>query len=246
MHKFYILGIHLFWKLPKMLEAIELSKKINDLPVIYKLNLKVNPGEIFSLLGSTGAGKTCLINLFMGFIKPDSGKTLVNGLDVAKYPDATKEHIMFIPPNPVFFTALSAIENLEFICSQYNISCSQQKLIECLEIAEISPKYIHDPLATYTLFGKKKLALALAIAKNAKVLLLDEPGSKLNNQEGRDFYNLISRLKPLKFASLITSRNPFLCTDISTHIGVLQKGAGIELLDENEGEIQFLEKLYGQ
>lgn len=225
-----------------MLEAIDLSKKYNKHPVINKLNLKVNPGELFCLLGSRGSGKTTLINLFLGFIEPDSGKVLVNGNEVKQDPHAIKELITFIPANPIFFPALSGIDNLEFICSQYNISFSHQMLIESLDLAGISMKSMHIPVASYSLINQKKLAIALAIAKKSKVLLIDEPGFNLSDREGKEFCNLISSLKSLNLASLITSRDTLWCTDSLTHTGILDNGQIIDSANENDEKMRPIEK----
>ena len=73
-----------------MLEAINLSKSYNGAPALKNLNLRVDSGEIFCLLGQNGAGKTTTINLFLGFIEPTSGEAKVDSLSVKAEPLETK------------------------------------------------------------------------------------------------------------------------------------------------------------
>lgn len=73
-----------------MLEAIDLTKSYNGTPALKGLNLKVEPGEIFCLLGQNGAGKTTTINLFLGFTQPTSGEAKIAGISVKEKPLETK------------------------------------------------------------------------------------------------------------------------------------------------------------
>ena len=66
-----------------LLQAIELSKQYNDVYALRNLNLSINKGEIYCLLGQNGAGKTTTINLMLGFVKPSAGKILFNNIDLA-------------------------------------------------------------------------------------------------------------------------------------------------------------------
>jgi ABC-2 type transport system ATP-binding protein len=71
-----------------MLEAIKLTKRYNGAAALDSLDLKIEPGEVFCLLGANGAGKTTTINLFLNFIEPTSGAAMIKGLDVTKEPEA--------------------------------------------------------------------------------------------------------------------------------------------------------------
>ena len=80
-----------------MLEAIKLSKSYNGATALDSLDFKIEPGEVFCLLGANGAGKTTTINLFLNFIEPTSGAAMIKGLDVTKEPLETKRYIAYIP-----------------------------------------------------------------------------------------------------------------------------------------------------
>lgn len=80
-----------------MLEAINLSKSYKGTTPLDSLNLRIEPGEVFCLLGANGAGKTTTINLFLNFISPTSGTATIKGLDVTREPLETKKYIAYIP-----------------------------------------------------------------------------------------------------------------------------------------------------
>jgi len=97
-----------------MLQATDLTKRYGDHLALNALNLNVEPGEIFCLLGGNGAGKTTTINLFLNFIQPTSGQIRVNGIDVVAQPLEAKRHIAYIPETVMLYGSLSGIENLEY------------------------------------------------------------------------------------------------------------------------------------
>src|SRR6266542_2045686 len=97
-----------------MLEAIKLSKSYNGATALDSLDLKIEPGEVFCLLGANGAGKTTTINLFLYFIDPTSGTARIIGLDVTKEPLETKRYIAYIPEQATLYKNLSVLENLGY------------------------------------------------------------------------------------------------------------------------------------
>src|ERR1044072_655156 len=97
-----------------MLEAINLSKSYNGAMALDALNLKIEPGEIFCLLGANGAGKTTTINLFLNFIPPTSGAAKIAGLDVVTHALETKKHLAYIPEQVMLYRNLTGVENLEY------------------------------------------------------------------------------------------------------------------------------------
>ena len=80
-----------------MLEAKGLTKLYGSHKALDALDLLVEPGQVFCLLGANGAGKTTTINLFLNFIEASSGQAFINGLDVAQKPLETKKHLACIP-----------------------------------------------------------------------------------------------------------------------------------------------------
>ena len=97
-----------------MLEAVELTKNYNGNAALDSLDLSVEGGDVYCLLGANGAGKTTTINLFLNFIEPSSGKALIKGLDVTEQPLETKKFLAYIPEQVNLYGNLSGLENLEY------------------------------------------------------------------------------------------------------------------------------------
>ena len=98
-----------------LIEARNLSKRYeNGVLALDALNLKVNAGEIYCLLGANGAGKTTAINLFLDFIEPSSGKALLNDIDVARNPLEAKKYVAYVSENVMLYGNFTARQNLDF------------------------------------------------------------------------------------------------------------------------------------
>ncbi len=97
-----------------MLEAINLTKTYGNYDALQNLNLTVNPGDIYCLLGANGAGKTTTINLFLNFITPTSGTAKVCGVDVTEQPLETKRFLAYIPEQVMLYGNLTSLENLKY------------------------------------------------------------------------------------------------------------------------------------
>src|SRR5688572_16793263 len=97
-----------------MLETIGLTKRYNTTVALDDLTLRVDPGDVFCLLGANGAGKTTTINLFLNFIPPTSGTATINGLDVTAHSLETKKFVAYISETVMLYKNLSGLENLEY------------------------------------------------------------------------------------------------------------------------------------
>lgn len=97
-----------------MLEAISLTKTYGERTALHALNLTIQTGEIFCLLGQNGAGKTTTINLFLGFTQATSGVAKINGVQVLPNDNTTKKFVAYIPEVVMLYGNLSGVENLDF------------------------------------------------------------------------------------------------------------------------------------
>jgi ABC-2 type transport system ATP-binding protein len=95
-------------------KSYHLTKNYNGATALDDLNLNIEAGEVFCLLGANGAGKTTTINLFLNFIQPDGGKALIKGFDVTENSLETKKYLAYIPEQVNLYKNLSGLENLEY------------------------------------------------------------------------------------------------------------------------------------
>ncbi len=133
-------------------------------PALDNLNLTVKPGEIFCLLGQNGAGKTTTINLFLGFLKPTSGRATVNGMDVAEHPQETKKFLAYLPETVMLYPNLTGLENLRFFSSLAGFRYDDTELVQCLTLAGLQTDAHRNRVVAYSKGMRQKVGIAIALA----------------------------------------------------------------------------------
>lgn len=227
-----------------MLQTRNLTKKYNGTTALNNLNLSVEKGEIFCLLGANGAGKTTTINLLMNFIKPTSGEALIDGLDVTKHPRETKKYLAYIPENLVLYNELTGLENLEYFLGLAKLKYSKDDLEAYLHEAGLQSEAFNKRIKTYSKGMRQKIGVALALAKNATVLLLDEPTSGLDPKASNEFSELLIRLSKHNVATLMATHDLFRAKETGTKIGIMKAGDLVEQVSAESVTHSELEKLY--
>ena len=227
-----------------MLEAAGLSKSFDKHEALKDLNLKVEPGEIFCLLGANGAGKTTTINLFMDFIQPTSGVVKINGLDVTQQTKATKKHVAYIPENLNLYGNLTGLENLQFFAGLGGTSPDKATAGQLLMEAGLQKEAITRRVSKYSKGMRQKVGIAIAKAKNAENLLLDEPTSGLDPEASNDFAGLLSNMRQHGVAILMATHDLFRAKESGTHIGIMKSGELVHSLKSADISLNELEKLY--
>jgi ABC-2 type transport system ATP-binding protein len=228
-----------------MLEATNLSKIYNGNTALGSLNLRIEGGEIYCLLGANGAGKTTTINLFLNFIEPTSGIAKINGLDVTKNSLETKKFIAYIPEQVNLYKNLSGLENLEYFTSLAGrTNYSKDDLRGFLSESGLQHEAIDKRISTYSKGMRQKVGIALAVAKKAGVLLLDEPTSGLDPSASNEFSELLTKLSKQGVAILMATHDLFRAKETGTRIGIMKQGKLVAELNTNEIEHSNLEKIY--
>ncbi|MBC8044012.1 MAG: ABC transporter ATP-binding protein [Rhizobacter sp.] len=227
-----------------MLEAIDLTKMYNGAVALQPLNLRINAGEIFCLLGSNGAGKTTTINLFLGFTAPSGGTAKIGGLDVVAHPVATKKFIAYIPETVMLYKNLTGLENLEYFSSLSGHDYSPPQLTSFLQQTGLTEADAMKRIGTYSKGMRQKVGIAIAMAKDAKALLLDEPTSGLDPKAAFEFSELLKSLCAKGVAILMATHDLFRAKEISTAIGVMKQGRLVAQVRSDELGHTDLEKLY--
>jgi ABC-2 type transport system ATP-binding protein len=228
-----------------MLEAISLSKQYGNHRALDDLNLRIDPGEVFCLLGANGAGKTTTINLFLNFIPASSGAAKVNGLDVAQAPLESKKHLAYIPETVMLYKNLTGLENLEYFASLSGQSqYSEADLRSFLKEAGLEPEAADRRVGGYSKGMRQKVGIAIALAKKAKALLLDEPTSGLDPKASNEFSELLKRLSGRGVAILMATHDLFRAKESGTRVGIMKHGKLVETLATGEIGHADLEQLY--
>ena len=229
-----------------MLRAENLTKRYGDFTALHPLNLTVNPGDIYCLLGANGAGKSTTINLFLDFIAPSGGAAFVNGLNTQTQGDATKQYLAYIPENLMLYPDLTGLENLAFFCGLAGKKLSNNDLRALLREAGLQADFADRRVAAYSKGMRQKVGIALAVAKEAKALLLDEPTSGLDPKASNEFSELLRRLRERGVATLMATHDLFRARDTGTHIGIMREGRLLESFEAGRVTYNELEELYLQ
>lgn len=207
-----------------MIKTNNLTKKYGEHSALDHLNLSVNEGEIYCLLGANGAGKTTTINLLLGFTQPTSGSAFINELNVQENLKKTKEFLAYIPENLMLYPSLTAVENLDYFSGIAGKKLSSPQLRDFLAEAGLQKEAFDKRISAFSKGMRQKVGIAIALAKEAKVLLLDEPTSGLDPKASNEFGILLQKLKSKGVATLMATHDLFRAKEVGTHVGIMKDG----------------------
>ena len=228
-----------------MLEAIGLKKTYGTYEALKGLDLRINAGDIYCLLGANGAGKTTTINLFLNFIDPSGGKATVNGIDVVAQPLETKRYLAYIPETVMLYGTLSGLENLSYFAKLGgHAEYSEADLRAFLKRVGLQDGAADKPVAAYSKGMRQKVGVAIALAKQAKALLLDEPTSGLDPKASNEFSALLKQLQDEGAAILMATHDLFRAKETGTRIGIMREGCLMRELSTAEVSHADVERIY--
>lgn len=209
------------------MEAIQtnkLTKKYRDLLAVDQLNLTVQRGELFSLLGVNGAGKTTTIKMLACLTKPSSGDALLGGASIVKNTAQVKEKIGISPQETAIAPNLTVKENLEFMCGIHGLSGQkkQQKTRELSKQFDFS-EILKKKAGKLSGGWQRRLSIAMALAGEPEILFLDEPTLGLDVLARSDLWELICSLKQ-KMTIILTTHYMEEAEALSDHVGIMRSG----------------------
>jgi len=229
-----------------MIQAIDLTKRYEDgLLALDHLNLDIQPGQIYALLGANGAGKTTTINLFFNFIEPTSGTAKISGIDCTKNPLDAKKHAAYVSENVMLYGNFTARQNLDFftkLAGRKDLKKEDYHMV--MREVGLPERAFEQRVKTFSKGMRQKLGIAIAILKQAAALLLDEPTSGLDPKAAADFIDLLLKLKGEGKAMLISTHDIFRAKEIADRVGIMKEGILISEKTKEDLEHEDLEKLY--
>jgi ABC-2 type transport system ATP-binding protein len=226
------------------LKAESLSKKYNGTIALNNLNLSIDKGEVFCLLGQNGAGKTTTINLFLGFMEATSGRASINGITVSANGVDTKRFVAYIPEVVQLYGNLNGVENLDFFSRLAGFRYSKEDLRSYLNKAGLQTDAHLKRLSAYSKGMRQKVGIAIALAKNADVILMDEPTSGLDPKATAEFTNICRELAAEGKTILMATHDIFNAVNVGTRIGIMKQGALVHTLHTSEITANELQQLY--
>ena len=221
------------WTDPKAVPYIRIenvTKKFGEFVAVNNVSLNIYRGELFSLLGGSGCGKTTLLRMLAGFENPTSGKIYIDGVDMAGIPPYDR------PTNMMFqsyalFPHMTVEQNVAFGLKQdkYPESEINQRVSQMLEMVQLTPFAKRKP---HQLSGgqRQRVALARSLVKQPKLLLLDEPLGALDKKlrEATQF-ELMNIQDRLGITFIVVTHDQEEAMTLSTRIGVMNAGQIVQI-----------------
>ena len=179
-----------------VIEVDHLAKRFGTLLAVDDISFSVEEGELFGFLGPNGAGKTTAISMLCTLLRPTSGKASINGFDSIREQSLVRQSIGLVFQDPSLDLQLTALENLKFHASIYNIAASvrDQRIKQMLEVVELWERR-NDIVKTFSGGMKRRLELARGLLHYPKVLFLDEPTLGLDPQTRNRLWEFILELR---------------------------------------------------
>lgn len=207
----------------KILKVRNVAKAFDGREMIHGMNLSVERGMIYGLLGVNGAGKTTTFKMITGLLRPDSGEIIFSGTSVSGQDKEFLREMGILIETPVFYEHLSARENLE-LHLQY-MGCGVDKIEEVLNRVGLQNTG-RQPVSKFSLGMRQRLAIARAISHEPKLLVLDEPVNGLDPVGIRQMRELfLSLARESGMALLISGHILSEIEHVADRVGVLADGS---------------------
>ena len=229
----------------KIVELLGVSKHYSGQVILDKLDLNIEKGDIYGLIGRNGSGKTTLIRLITGLINPKEGQIKLFGIDnKSKEIYLTQNRISAIVESPSLYLSMTGYENMVLqakLAGKDNSKIEELlKLVRLYSIAN-SGKKVKD----YSLGMRQRLAIAVALINEPELLIMDEPANGLDPEGIREIRDIINNLHQKGITLLISSHLLDELSKVATKFGILNQGKIIkeirpEELENKENPLQVL------
>jgi len=222
------------------IETENLTKRYKEKTAVDGVNLKINQGELFALLGTNGAGKTTTIKMLSTLILPTEGKIKINGMDIVDDRQKIREMLNMSPQETAIAPNLSVKENLEFMAGVYRIPNKREKINELIKMFKLD-EVLNQKAKTLSGGWQRKVSVAISLINEPKILFLDEPTLGLDVIARKELWEIVEGLKG-KITIILTTHYMEEAESLSDRIGIMAKGSlkalgtAVELIERSGAE----------
>ena len=195
--------------------------------VLNGISIEIEEGEIFGLLGPSGAGKTTLIRILVGLLPPSCGMITVMGKEPSKYDSDVYASFGMVLDNDGLYDRLSCYDNLDLYARIYSIRNRRNKIYKLLEEVELSEES-KKSVSALSKGMRQRLSFARAILDSPKIVFLAEPTSGLDPATTLKIHSLMRRLKEEGTTFFLTTHNMAEAQQMCGHIALLHEGRIVE------------------
>jgi ABC-2 type transport system ATP-binding protein len=218
-----------------MIELCHLTKKFGDLTAVSDLSLKVARGRFFAILGPNAAGKTTLLRILAGLLKPTSGVARVAGFDIQTDPLEARRRLAYVPDFPFLYDKLTSWEFFRFSGQIFQMSAAR---IEA-SAHELIPRFNLEPFANKPIEGlshgtRQRVAIVSALLHDPEVLVIDEPMVGLDPQHTRVVKDVLKERTRQGSTVLLSTHQLGVAEEMADEIGIMHQGrlVAVGALDE--------------
>lgn len=201
-----------------VLEIKNLTKRYGPITALDNLNLTIEPGNIYGLLGPNGSGKTTTLGIILGILKADSGS--YEWFD-GNWTGSPNLKIGAILETPNFVPNLNAVENLDIVASIKSVN--NPDIDGLLELVNLAHRK-NSPFNTYSLGMKQRLAIAATLISNPELVIFDEPTNGLDPQGIAEVRNILTKVAESGRTVLMASHLLDEVEKICTHVAIIKNG----------------------
>ena len=187
-----------------MLEVENLSRRYGNFVAVNQVSFVINPGEIVGLLGHNGAGKTTIMKMLSGYLEPNGGKIVIDGVDIDSDPKNVQRGLGYLPENLPVYPEMTVADYLDYAAELKGLAgeAKTAEIRRAIQATEIEEKLL-APIATLSRGFKQRVGVAQAILGKPKLLILDEPTNGLDPTQTDHMRALIQEIA--KEATVILS-----------------------------------------
>ena len=210
-----------------IIKVTSLSKQFGNLTAVNNLSFSVQEGDVYGFLGQNGAGKSTTIRMLLTLISPTHGDIELFGLSLKSHRIEILKQVGAIIEKPDSYKYLSAYENLKLFAKLSGIRYKEKQLMQQLEIVGLAGRE-HDKVKTFSQAMKQRLGIAISLAHDPKLIILDEPTNGLDPQGIADIRNLILHLsREMKKTIFVSSHLLNEIEQVATRLLIIDKGKKI-------------------
>jgi len=208
-----------------MIELSHLTKKFGDLVAVDDVTLKVERGEFFAVLGPNAAGKTTLIRVLAGLLKPSQGTARVAGFDIQTAPLEARRRLAYVPDFPFLYDKLTPLEFLRFTgqifqMEESRIQAASRELIPRFHLEA----FVNKPIEGLSHGTRQRVAIVAALLHDPEVLVIDEPMVGLDPQHARVVKDVLKERTRQGATVFLSTHQLSVAEEMADRIGIMHQG----------------------
>lgn len=208
-----------------MIGLIHVVKKFGELVAVDDVSLTVERGEFFAVLGPNAAGKTTMIKVLTGLMKPTSGCARIAGFDVQEKPLEARRRMAYVPDFPFLYDKLTPAEFLRFtgqlfLMEPSRIERAGSALIERFNLGE----YVNKPIEGLSHGTRQRIAIASALLHDPEVFVIDEPMVGLDPQHARIVKDILKERSRAGMTVFLSTHQLSVAEELADRIGIIHQG----------------------